>query len=231
LSQTTVLVADDEPSVLRLLAVALDAAGLRCLAAGSGAEALAIAQQDAPDLALLSITLPDLSGHEVCRQIREYSTIPILLMSVLRHEHNAALGVEAGADGCVAKPFGVGELVSRVRGQLSLAKQLPSVEGRTELECDRGRLVVDLGRRLAHRHGRVLPLGSTQFRLLAHLAASAGRTVSFEELGETLWGPDGLADLQLLLRHVDYLRRHAEEHPQRPRLIATHESGLQLSAS
>ena len=168
------LIADDEPSVLRLLEVGLQSDDVVIRTATSGREALAVAAEWKPDVLLVDVLLPDVDGFAVCRRIREHSTVPIILMSELRHDQNLALCLDAGADDYVAKPFSVAALAVRIAAVLRRA-DLP-LDGGTprEIACDRGRLTIDLERGVALRRGHVVPLGNTQYRLLAYLADNAG---------------------------------------------------------
>lgn len=214
-----VLIVGDEPAVARMLEVGLQDGGYDIRTAFGGLDALALAREWQPDLVLLDVLLPDVGGHEVCRRLREFTTVPVLLLTGLRQERGAMQGLEVGADGYVTKPFSVAELRSQVRSALRLAEWLPERCQGTRLDCDQGRLTIDLVRRLVHRGELTVPLGDTQLRLLTCLAANPGRTLTYQEIAEQVWGDDG-ADPSTVRAHLLVLRLRVEDNPERPRLIA-----------
>lgn len=213
-----VLVADGEPSLLRLIETGLASDEIEVRSTSSGVEALAIAREWQPDLVLLDVLMPDLDGHELCRRLRLFTSAPVIQTCSLYHERNQALGLDAGADEYVSKPFSIASLKSQVESTLSLAQWRP-VGAPTTLTLDRGRLVVDLERQVAYRRGRPVPLSNTQFRLLACLAGRAGEPVPLVDVVTAIWGADSSQSAPAALRLLASLRERLEDNPEQPRYL------------
>jgi DNA-binding response OmpR family regulator len=214
----TILVVDDEPTLRETLAEALDAEGFRVLTAADGREALNRFREHQPDLVVLDLMLPELSGIEVCRIIRAESGVPIVMLTAKSSELDKVVGLELGADDYVTKPFSLRELTARIRALLRRTEQLaeaptPSVE--------LGALTVDLaGHRLLHNGERV-PLKPKVFELLAYLLRHPGQVLTREQLLEHVWGYDYAGETRTVDVHVHWLRAAIEPEPAEPIYLHT----------
>lgn len=214
----TILVVDDEPTLRETLAEALDADGFRVVTAADGREALARFREDRPELVVLDLMLPELSGIEVCRIMRQESDVPILMLTAKSSELDKVLGLELGADDYVTKPFSVRELSARIRALLRRT-ELPTGEGPATVAL--GDLTVDLaGHRLLH-DGVPVPLKPKVFELLAFLLRHPGQVFSREQLLEQVWGYDYAGETRTVDVHVHWLRTAIEPEPAAPSLVQT----------
>jgi len=215
----TVLVVDDEPKILALVAAALRTATRRVIEARAGADAIAIAERERPQLILLDLGLPDLDGLEVCRRLRRHSAVPIIVLSARGAETDKTALLDAGADDYVTKPFGTAELRARVDAQLRRSRMapFPGDDGPVTL----GHLLVDTATRRVTRAGEPVHLTPTEWNLLRVLLANAGRPVTHARLFKDVWG-DVSGDAQQYLRvYIGHLRRKLERDPYQPRIIIT----------
>jgi len=216
-----VLVVDDEPQILRGLSASLRAAGYQVETAGGGSEALEAAALRPPDAVVLDLRLPDLSGVEVCRRLREWSQVPVVVVSALDGEEEKIAALDAGADDYVTKPYAVGELLARLRAALRRAAapagEPPSVRF--------GDVEVDLARREIVRAGQPVHLTPHEYRLLAELARHPGRVLTHRALLSAAWGPESGSETHYLRVYMANLRRKLEEDPARPRHLVT-ETGV-----
>jgi two-component system KDP operon response regulator KdpE len=218
-----VLVIEDEGQVLRFLRTSLSAHGYRLVEATTGERGLVEAATRAPELVLLDLGLPDLDGVEVARRIREWSVVPILVLSARGQESDKIRALDAGADDYLTKPFGVGELLARMRVALRHAARIAAGAGESAVET--GELRVDLAARRVLVKGEEVRLTRTEFNLLATLAKHAGKVVTHRQLLKDVWGP-GSADQSHYLRvYMGQLRHKLEENPARPRYLLT-ETGV-----
>jgi len=214
-----VLVVDDELSIRRFLRAALDGSGYRVVEAVSGAEALREAAARPPDLVLLDLGLPDLDGVEVTRRLREWTTVPVLVLSARGQERDKIAALDAGADDYVTKPFAIGELMARMRAALRRRARVEG--GEEESVVTVGPLALDLARRrvtLAEREVKLTPI---QYKLLAALARHRGRVITHEQLLREVWGPGHGHQHHYVRVHMAELRRKLEPEPSRPRLLLT----------
>jgi two-component system KDP operon response regulator KdpE len=217
-----VLVVEDEPQVMRYLRATLPAHGYRMLEAVTGTDALLEVRTRGPDLVLLDLGLPDMDGTEVTRQVRQWSLLPIVVISARGQERDKVEALDAGADDYLTKPFGTAELLARMRVALRHAARV-SQGGETVVEA--GELRIDLGARLVYRHGEQVRLTRTQYRIVAALAQQAGKVVTHRQLLHEVWGP-GCADETHYLRvYMAQLRHRLEQDPARPRQLVT-ETGV-----
>lgn len=218
-----IVVVEDEPHVLDLIRTTLESAGFVVSGATTGLEGLERIRGELPDLAILDVNLPDLSGFEVLRQVRQADGVPCIMLTVQDDEDARVKGLELGADDYVGKPFGHRELISRIKAVLRRA-EAPAPLARNRVQVDE-RLTVDFDRRLAEVEGEPVHLRPTEYRLLHHLMNHPGRLLSHENLLSRVWGPEYRDDTQLLRLYINYLRKKIEPDPGHPRYIMN-ERGL-----
>jgi two-component system, OmpR family, KDP operon response regulator KdpE len=211
-----VLVCDDEPQILRALRVILRDAGFDVATAASAAEALEATAIRAPDAAIVDLVLPDRDGVDVTRSIREWSEMPILVLSAVGEEAEKIRALDAGADDYVTKPFGPGELVARLNAALRR-----SAADRDEPRIVVGELELDLAGHNVALAGRRVHLTPTEFELLRTLASNRGRLMTHSTLLREVWGPAYEDDTPLLRAHVANLRRKIEPDSSNPRYVTT----------
>ena len=218
--KATILVVDDEPHVVRLVQANLEASGYRVLVAGDGRTALHVVEQQNPDLVLLDIMMAGLDGYEVCRRLREYSDVPVIMLTARGAEVDRIAGFDVGADDYLTKPFAVGELLARVRAVLRRCKYPNEVRSRPRFRS--GPLEIDFAQHKVTVGGRVVGLSPTEYRLLSALARNAGCVVLHEDLLRQVWGPEYRDEKEYLRVYVRYLRQKIETDPAHPQLILTH---------
>jgi two-component system KDP operon response regulator KdpE len=216
-TQPLVLVADDEPRITKLVSITLAEEGFRVISAGSGEEALARAEESRPDVVLLDIVMPDLDGIEVMRQLREHRPVPVILITAKGSTADKAKGLDLGADDYIAKPFHPDELAARVRAVLRRSSGATPGAGVVRFDD----IEVDLERRMVRRDGELVQLSRTEWLLLQHLAANAGKVVLHTELLTKVWGPEYRDDLQYLRVWVSRVRRKLGAKPGEPGRIRT----------
>jgi DNA-binding response OmpR family regulator len=214
----TILVVDDEPTLRETLAEALDADGFRVVTAADGREALLRFREQRPDLVVLDLMLPELSGIEVCRILRQESGVPILMLTAKSSEIDKVLGLELGADDYVTKPFSLRELTARIRALLRRIEQ-PAVEGPATISL--GDLTVDLAGHRLLREGEPVPVKPKVFELLAFLLRHPGQVFSREQLLEHVWGYDYAGETRTVDVHVHWLRTAIEPEPATPSYVQT----------
>src|SRR5215211_565285 len=215
----TLLVIDDEPQIRRVVRHALEADNARVLEAASGREGLDLAAAVRPELIVLDLGLPDMAGADVCRDIRGWSAVPIVVLSARHSDAEKAALLDLGADDYVTKPFSTIELQARVRSHLRRAALSATGTGDTRLEVDD--VVIDLTRRSVTRDGVPVHLTPIEWELLRVLATNAGRTLTHAQLYSEVWSRSHGDAQQNLRVHVSSLRRKLERDPVRPRLIVT----------
>jgi two-component system KDP operon response regulator KdpE len=216
-SQPLVLVADDEQRITKLVSMALTDEGFRVVTAASGEEALAKAEEVRPDIVLLDIVMPDLDGIEVMRQVRQIRPVPIILLTARGSASDKAKGLDQGADDYIAKPFHPDELAARVRAVLRRASGVGTGTGVVRFDD----VEIDLERRIVTRGGELVELSRTEWLLLQHLAANAGKVVLHTEMLTKVWGPEYRDDLQYLRVWVSRVRRKLGAKPGEPGRIRT----------
>jgi len=202
-TRSRVLVIDDEPQILRFLRPALAAAGYEALPAMTGAEGLRLAAARAPDVILLDLGLPDLDGQEVLRRLRAFSDVPVIILSARDREAEKITALDGGADDYVEKPFGVGELLARIRAAIRHRLR----DQGTEPIFQSGPLHVDFMRREVRLDDEVLDLTPREYVLLEILARNAGRVLTHRQLLTAVWGTAHTEDVQYLRVYVGQLRR------------------------
>jgi two-component system KDP operon response regulator KdpE len=211
-----VLIVDDEPAIRKFLRVTLTAQAYNTIEAASGQEALVRAAADKPDIIVLDIGLPDINGIEVTKLLRQWTQIPIIILSVRGAESDKIAALDAGADDYLTKPFGVGELLARLRAALRRASQTTS-----EPVFTSGNLKVDLARRLITVSGLEVQLTPTEYELLRVLITHAGKVLTHHFLLREVWGAEYGEEFHMLHVNISNLRRKIEPDPTRPQFIIT----------
>ena len=218
MSGARVLVVDDEPEIRRALRAILGGRGYDVQLAGSGEEALTEFARRRPDLVLLDLQLPGLSGLEVCRQIREQSAVPIIILSVRGDEPTKVSALDLGADDYVGKPFGVDELLARMRAAL---RRSGGARPAGEAVIEHDDLRIDLERREVSINGRSVHLRPKEYEMLRYLAANAGKLITHRMLLRAVWGSEYEDARPYLHVHIGQLRRKIEPDPANPVMILT----------
>jgi len=218
--RATVLVVEDEPEIRRFLRSSLGAEGYRVVESGTGERGAVDAGTHKPDLAIVDLGLPDIDGVEVIRRIRAWSPMPVVVLSARAQERSKIEALDAGADDYITKPFGVGELLARVRVALRHATRSPAGTVLTF-----GTAKIDLEKRQATRDGKEVHLTPIEFKLLARLAKHLGMVVTHRQLLREVWGPSHAEDTHYLRIYMKQLRDKLEMDPVRPRHLIT-ETGI-----
>jgi two-component system response regulator RegX3 len=221
----TILLVEDERSIVEPLAAALDREGFATEKAGTAAEALEKAAAIEPDLVLLDLMLPDGSGYDVCRRLRERSSVPIVMLTARGDEADRVIGLELGADDYVVKPFSAREVAARIRAVLRRADAAPAASA-APAEPDEqpiaiGAVRLDPARRLVTRDGEPVELARKEFELLEHLMRNAGRVVTRDRLLEEVWDMNWFGSTKTLDVHVSAVRRKLGDDPSDPRYLHT----------
>ena len=219
---TTLVVADDDPPLLRLMARNLQLEGFDVLAASDGQQALELIENHAPDLVLLDVMMPKMDGFTVCSRVREFSAVPIIIVTARGQDKDKVRGLDLGADDYLTKPFSVEELLARVRGvlqrsELSTREHIQGLQATTTT----GTLMVDYSQHLVVLNGREIALTPTEYRILAYLAQNVGRVVTQDLLLEQVWGQEYLGESHMLQVNINRLRHKLEADATQPRYILT----------
>jgi two-component system, OmpR family, KDP operon response regulator KdpE len=212
-----ILVIEDEQPIRRFLRASLTTEGYRLVEAATGEEGLRLAAQQPPDLVILDLGLPGLDGQEVLRQLREWLSAPIIVLSAREHETQKIQALDNGADDYVTKPFGIGELLARMRTALRHANQT----GTESSEVVIGDVRVDLAARLVFRNDEEVHLTPIEYKLLVTLLKHAGKVLTHRFLLREVWGPQDSHETHYLRVFVAALRRKLETDPARPRYLLT----------
>ncbi len=220
-SEPTVLVVEDEESFVDALTLGLRREGFSVEVARDGAEALALFDSVRPDVVLLDLMLPKVSGIDVCRHIRARSTVPIIMVTAKDSEVDAVVGLEVGADDYVTKPYRLRELVARVRAVLRRSAGGPDDGGSGDEVLEVGDVTLNPERHEVTVRSQVVPLPLREFELLELLLANAGRVLTREVLIDRVWGHDYVGDTKTLDVHIKRLRSKIEPDPSRPTRITT----------
>ena len=216
-----ILIIDDELQIRRFLKVTLEANGYHVLEAPTAKEGIYKAATDRPDAIVLDLGLPDMDGMAVLKQVREWSTVPVIILSVRDDEKGKVAALDAGADDYVVKPFGVNELIARLRVALRHGR-----EGSDEVkEFQNGDLFVDLVNRIVKVSGSPVKLTATEYSLLIQFVKNAGKVLTHRHLMKEIWGPYREDETQYLRVYIAQLRKKLETDPGRPKLFIT-ESGV-----
>lgn len=215
-----ILVVDDEPRMIGFIRMNLELEGHQVIEAHSGLEALEAIRTKLPDVVLLDVMMPELDGFETLRMLREFSSIPVIMLTAKGEENDKVYGLELGADDYVTKPFGPRELSSRIRAVLRRADMPSSSPEQAVLKID-DRLQVDFNRREVIVNNEHIKLRPTEYRLLYHLIENAGWTVPHDQLLAKVWGYEYRDEAHYVRLYVNYLREKIEEDPSKPKYILT----------
>ena len=216
--QEKILVVDDQPRLVRLVSEVLSAVGYQVVAATGGESAIELVALEQPDLVLLDILLPPgIDGYQTCKRIREFSNVPVIMLTAKAQENDMLRGFDVGADDYLTKPFSAKELVARVRAVLRRAQR--SEESTPIRQC--GRLEIDFARRRVRVAGKTVALTRTEYALLRQLALAPNCVLLHHDLLTQVWGPEYRDDLDYLRAYVHYLRRKLEVDPSNPEYIIT----------
>jgi two-component system response regulator RegX3 len=216
----TILVVDDETTLRETLVEALEGEGFRVVSAADGREALTVFRAERPDLVLLDLMLPELSGIEVCRIIRAESGVPIVMLTAKDSELDKVVGLELGADDYVTKPFSLRELSARIRALFRRSEQAVAAENAPAV-VDLGRVQVDIGGHRILKDGDALPIKPKAFELLLFLLRHPGQVFTRDQLLERVWGYDYAGETRTVDVHVHWLRSQIEDQPSAPQFIHT----------
>jgi two-component system KDP operon response regulator KdpE len=217
--EAKILVVDDEPRVVRLVSEVLKAVGCKVVAAASGEPALEMVALEQPDLVLLDVLLPHgMDGYAICSRIREFSSVPIIMLTAKALESDMLRGFEVGCDDYLTKPFSAKELIARVKAVLRRS-QHPEETIHATLAC--GDLEIDFARRVVKVNGAHVSLTRTEYALLRELALNANRVMLHQDLLAAVWGPEYRDDIDYLRAYIRYLRRKLEQDTSNPRYILT----------
>jgi DNA-binding response OmpR family regulator len=217
--KATILAVDDEPHVVKLVKANLESSGYKVLTANDGEEAIEVIQREIPDLVILDLMLPKLDGYAVCRRVREFSTVPIIMLSARSAQVDLVHGFEVGADDYLTKPFSVTELLMRVQAVLRRSRWPEEILTRQGFKT--GPIEIDFAQHRVTVEGNEVKLTPTEYRLLAYMASHANRVITHRELLRAVWGPEYGEESEYLRVYIRYLRQKLEPEPSNPRYLLT----------
>ncbi|MDO8568777.1 MAG: response regulator transcription factor [Dehalococcoidales bacterium] len=218
----TILLVDDDPQLIRLVRANLESVGYRVLVAMDARSALALVDMEMPDMIILDIMLPEMDGYEFCRRIREFSTMPIIMLTAKVEDADKVRGLKIGADDYMTKPFNVQELLARVEAVLRRTRSEESSTPRNFV-CDD--ISIDFVKRRVTVRGQEVALTLTEYKLLCELANNAGRVMLHRELLTRVWGAEYQDELDYLRAYIRHLRQKIEDDPHQPKYIIS-KSGI-----
>ena len=214
-----ILVIDDEPQILRALRTILTAKQFRVTTASRGGEGLTLAAAQPPDLVILDLSLPDMDGVVVCERLREWTQVPIIVLSVRDGERDKVTALDKGADDYLTKPFGIEELLARIR--VGLRHKSQATGGAKDVLVRAGRIEIDLAGFTVHKDKLEISLTATEFKLLAYLASHAGRVLTHQMILSNVWDPAEADKIEYLRVYMRQLRKKLEEDPEQPKMLVT----------
>lgn len=225
----TVLAVDDDVRVLRMMERILELENYRVIKAADGKRALDILNEGNPDLVLLDVMMPGMDGYTICRRIREFSNVPIIMVTAKDNHEEKVEGLDAGADDYIAKPFSPKELAARIKAAL---RRVSFRDETPEPAFSSRGLVIDYSQHMVTLNNYELDLTATEYRLLSYLARNAGRILTTDQLLSTVWSDEYCGELEILRMHITRLRRKLGEDGTNPRFILTkHGIGYVLETS
>jgi two-component system, OmpR family, KDP operon response regulator KdpE len=213
-----ILLIDDEPQILRALKTILTANHFRIISAATGELGIALAASQLPDVIILDLTLPDMDGIVICAQIREWSKVPIIILSVRDNEKDKVAALDKGADDYLVKPFGIEELLARIRVALRHSTQST---GNTQSVIKAGPIQIDMARHIVTRDNAEIRLTATEFKLLSYLAAHTDRVLTHQAILTHVWGSTNFDRVEYLRVYIGQLRRKLELNPDEPQVLLT----------
>jgi two-component system KDP operon response regulator KdpE len=216
-----ILVIDDEPQILRAMRTILTEKQFRVTTANRGEEGLALAATGEPDLVILDLGLPDMDGVEVCRRLREWTQTPVIILSVRDSERDKVAALDMGADDYLTKPFGIEELLARVRVALRHAASRKGAQSAQSKVVKAGSLTIDLAWHIVKRGEEEVKLTGTEYKLLSYLAANHGRVLTHQSILTHVWGEEDADHTEYLRVYMRQLRKKLEADPERPQYILT----------
>lgn len=215
-----ILIVDDEPRFVRLIEANLQTEGYQVLKASNGKQAVEETAAHKPDMVLLDVMMPEMDGFQACARIREFSNVPIIMLTAKGDEDQRIKGLNLGADDYIVKPFSAGEMLARVRSVLRRAKTASQEAGETVFT--RGDLQIDFARAEVRLAGELVSLSATEYRLLLQFAHAAGRILTAEDLLRNVWGEEYSEEKEILWVSISRLRQKLEKDPKQPEMIVTH---------
>ena len=216
-NKAKILVVDDEPKIRMFIRANLEARGYEVYLAQDGIEAVEMAARVLPDVIVLDVNMPQMDGIEACRRIREWGNMPIIMLSVRESEKDKVKALDEGADDYVTKPFGIEELLARIR--VALRRSAGVTTSATIFTA--GDLKIDLPKRVVKQRGRIVKLTSTEYELLAYLVSNCGKALTHKEILRNVWGPEYGEESEYVRTFITQLRRKIEDDPSNPRFIIT----------
>jgi DNA-binding response OmpR family regulator len=220
--KTTILTADDDPQLLRLIARNLQFEEYEVLTASDGQQALNLIEQQKPDLVLLDVMMPKMDGFTVCQRVREFSAIPIIIITARGQDQDKVKGLDLGADDYLTKPFSIDELLARVRAVLRRAQFTTQEQAQmTNAKVNIGNLHIDFAQHMVTMSEKEIVLTPTEYRIIAYLAQNAGRVVTQAMLLEHVWGTEYVGEGHMLQVNINRLRRKIEPDYTHPRYVLT----------
>ena len=217
----SVLVIEDEKSICDFIAKTLNASDYKAVTAGSGKEGLAILTSALPDLVLLDLGLPDMDGIDIIKQTREWSSLPIIVISARVQEREKVAALDAGADDYITKPFGTDELLARIRTAIRQSNKIVDDKVNSTRPYSARGLVVDFGKRLVTVEGKEIHLTRVEYKIVSMLAQNSGKVITYSSLIEQVWGPYADDNNRILRVNMANIRRKIEKNPGEPEYIFT----------
>lgn len=217
----SVLVIEDEKSICDFIAKTLNASDYKAVTAGSGKEGLAILTSALPDLVLLDLGLPDMDGIDIIKQTREWSSLPIIVISARVQEWEKVAALDAGADDYITKPFGTDELLARIRTAIRHSNKIVDDKVNSTRPYSARGLVVDFGKRLVTVEGKEIHLTRVEYKIVSMLAQNSGKVITYSSLIEQVWGPYADDNNRILRVNMANIRRKIEKNPGEPEYIFT----------
>jgi DNA-binding response OmpR family regulator len=218
-AKATILAVDDEPHVLKLLKANLESSGYMVLTAADGEQALQLVEDKFPDLVILDLMLPKMDGYTVCRHIREFSAVPVIMLTARSAQVDLVHGFEVGADDYLTKPFSVTELLVRVQAVLRRSKWPEEIMSHQSFKS--GPITIDFAQHRVSLGEDAVKLTPTEYRLLTYMASNANRVIMHRELLRAVWGPEYGEETEYLRVYIRYLRQKLELDPSQPRYLLT----------
>ena len=218
MKKTRILAVDDEPAIRKLMSSYLKGKGYEPILAGDGKEALRLLNENDLELVILDVKMPGIDGFEVCRLIREYSSVPIIMLTAMGRDEDVLRGLECGADDYVTKPFNVDILLARIQ---SVLRRSNLWDTNNEPEYNYEGLTIDFTRHHVSVNGREVNLTATENRLISYLAVNANRIVTSDQILENVWGEEYIGESGILQTHITRLRRKLQDDAKNPKYVLT----------